>query len=120
VDRIDQLHIGEGVGDPPQGCHNVGHGLPVVLTPVTGDQDDPAGGVVQTVEDLLLEGELGAHRGLEGVDDRVSGEEHPLGDVLPGQVFPVGHGGAEVEVGDGPHHLPVHLLGIWGPLIVGP
>ena len=25
-----------------------------------------------------------------------------------------------MQVGDGPHHLPVHLLGVGGPLVIGP
>ena len=119
MDGVDQLRVREGVGDAAQGGHDIGHGLTVVLPAVAGDQDHPAVLVVQAVENLLLEGEALLHRGLKGVDHRVSGEEHPGLDVLPGQVVPVGGGGAEVQVGDGPHHLPVHLLREGGPLVIG-
>src|SRR5699024_1060026 len=99
--------------------HDLVHGRPIVLPAVAGDQDHLPAAVVQLVEDGGGEAKLRAHGGLQGVDDRVAGEEDPLGDILPGQVVPVGGGGAEVKLGDGPHHFPVHLLGVGGPPVPG-
>ncbi|MPM21847.1 hypothetical protein SDC9_68297 [bioreactor metagenome] len=39
VDRIDQLGIGESIGNPAQGGHDVFHGPAVVFPPVAGDED---------------------------------------------------------------------------------
>ena len=53
VDRIDQLHVGEGVRHPAQGGHNIGHGLSVVLPPVAGDQDHLSVDIIQIIEDAF-------------------------------------------------------------------
>ena len=119
VDGVDQLHVGEGVGNAAQGGHDVGHGLAVVLPPVAGHQDDPLPRVVQAVEGLGGKLVVRPHGGFQGVDDGVARDEHPVGDALPGQVLPVGGGGAKVEIGDIPHQLAVHLLREGGVLVPG-
>ena len=86
---------------------------------MAGDQDHLPVLIIQIVENILCKGEILYHGGLESVNDGVAGEEHALGDILTLKVFLIGHGGAEVEVCNGAHHLPVHLLGEGGPLIVG-
>ena len=116
---VDQLHLGEGIGNAVQGGHDVGHGLAVVFPAVAGDQDHLPVLIIQIVEDILCKGKILYHGGLEGVNDGVAGEEDPLSDILTLEVLLVGHGGAEVQVGNGAHHLSVHLLGEGRPLVVG-
>ena len=53
VDRIDQLHVGEGVGHPAQGGHDVGHRRSVVLPPVAGDRDHLSVDIIQIIEDAF-------------------------------------------------------------------
>ena len=119
VNGIDQLHLGEGIGHPAQGGHDVGHGLAVILPPVAGDQNDLFALIVQLIQNIFCKGEILYNCGLEGIDDGVASEKDVLGDVFPGQVVPVGGGGTEVQVGQGAHHLPIHLLGEGGPLVIG-
>ena len=110
VNRVDQLHLREGVRHPAQSRHDVGHGLAVVLPPVAGHEDDLSAGVVQMVEEIRCEVIILHNRGLEGVDHGIARDKHPVGDPLPLQVCAVGPCGAEVQVGDVAHQLAVHLL----------
>ena len=119
VDRGDQLRLRKGVGDAPQGGHDVGHGLAVVLPPVAGDQNYLSVDIIQIIQDIRSKGKILYNRCLEGVNDGIARQKDALCDVLPGQVVPVGHGGAEVQVCDGAHQLPVDFLGVGGPLVIG-
>ena len=53
VDGVDQLHLGEGVGNAAQGGHDVGHGLTVVFPAVAGDQDHLSVDIIQIIEDAF-------------------------------------------------------------------
>ena len=119
VDGVDQLRLREGVGQTAQGGHDAGHGLAVVFPPVAGDKDYLPAAIIKPVQNLRAEGEILHNGGLEGVNHGVARQKDPFGDVLPGQIVPVGGGGAEVEVGNGAHQLPVDLLGEGGPLVIG-
>ena len=119
MDGIDQLRLGEGVSGPAQGGHDVGHGLAVVLPAVAGDEYHFSVDIIQIIQCVLRKGKILYNCCLECVNDGVACEEDALCDVFPGQVVTIGRGGAEMEVGDGPHHLPVHLLRVGGPLVVG-
>ena len=57
--------------------------------------------------------------GLERVDHRVAGQKDALLDPFPGQIVPVGGGGAEVQVSDGADHPAVHLLRVGGVFVIG-
>ena len=120
VDRIDQHHVLVGAGDVGQGGHDVLHGLTVVLPPVAGHQHHLFALVGQAVEGLGGEDKVLPHSGPQGVDHCVAGDEHVLRDPLPAQVLPVVLRGAEVEIRNGRHQLPVHLLRVGGVLVVGP
>ena len=86
---------------------------------MAGDQNDLLALIVQLIQNIFCKGEALYNCGLESINDGVSGEKDVLGDVFPGQVVPVGGGGTEVQVGQGAHHLPIHLLGEGGPLVIG-
>ena len=120
VEGVHQLHVGEGLGQPPQGGHDVGHRFPIILPPVAGHQKDPAVLVVQLVEQGGGKAVARPDGGGHGVNDRVSGDEHPVGDVLPAQIVPIPGGGAEVQSGDAPHQPAVHLLRVGGVFVIGP
>ena len=119
MDGVDQLRLREGVGQAAQGGHDVGHGLAVILPPVAGDEDHLPIAIIKPVQNLRAKGEILYNGGLEGVNHGVARQKDPFDDVLPGQIVPVGGGGAEVEVGNGAHQLPVDLLGEGGPLVIG-
>ena len=110
MNRVDQLSLGVGLGDMGQGGHDVLHGLPIVLPAVAGDQNHLFAPVIQAVQHILGEAELLQHRGLEGVDHRIAGDKQPIPDPLRLQIAAVGRRGAEVELGQPPHHGAVHLL----------
>ena len=120
MDGVDQLGLREVLGDPPEGPHDVGHGLAVVLPPVAGHQDDLFPLVIQGVEQVRAEAIVRADRGFQGVDHRVAGDEEAVPDPLVLQIPPVGPGGTEVELGQAAHHGPVHLLREGGVPVPGP
>ena len=108
------------LGNLPQCQHDVLHGLAVVLPPVAGDEDDfllPVGQAVQFIrgEHIVL-----PDGGLQRVDDGIAGDEQSVGDTLFQEVTFVVHCRAEVQVRDGGHQLPVHLLREGGIFVIGP
>ena len=103
-----------------QGGHDVLHGLAVVLPAVAGDQKDLFPAIGQAVELLGVENVIRTHGGFQRVDHGVAGDEHALGHRLPAEVLPVVLRGAEVQVRNLGHQLPVHFLGVRRILVVGP
>ena len=120
VDGVDQLGLRMVLHQPPQGRHDMGHGLPVIFPPVAGHQDHPTPLIVQFIEEFCCKGKVLSDCGRHGVDHRIPGEEDTLLYPFPRKVFPVGRGGTEVEVGDVPHQSPVHLLRKGRILVIGP
>ena len=98
MDGVDHLHVGECVRQPPQGGHDLGHGLAVVLPAVAGDQDHFLPQVVQLVQDALGEEKFLLNRSMQRVDHRVSGDEQVFAVVLPLQIGFIGPGGAEIQL----------------------
>ena len=117
--RVDQLRLRVGFGDMGQGGHDIFHGLSIVLPAVAGDQNHLFPGVIQGVQPILSKGKALRHRGLQGVDHRVAGDKQPVPDALRLQIAAVGLGGAEVQLGQPPHHGAVHLLREGGVAVPG-
>ena len=95
-------------------------GCAVVLPPVAGDQDHLSVDIIQIIEDVLLKSEspLQLWSGARRSPCCRSGRR-PASMPFPGQIVPVGGGGAEVQVSDGADHPAVHLLREGGVLVIG-
>ena len=119
VHRVHQLHVPVLLGDLPQGQHDVLHRLAIILPPVAGNKNDLLLPIGQLIQLLCGEAVVRPDCGLQSVDDRVAGDEQPLGNTLPLQVGPIVGGGTEIQVRNGGHQLPVHLLWKGRILVIG-
>ena len=110
MDRIDQFGLWKILRDPTQRLHNMLHRFSIVLSAVTGDQDDFLSGIVQLVQQLGMELVIWANRSLQRINHGISRNKNAVLDPLPCQVFPIGLGRAEMELSQVTDQGPVHLL----------